>query len=33
MEYRKAQRVMGFTNSDMPLELGFERRCALDRKE
>ena len=33
MEYRKAQRVMGFTTSDMSLELGFEGRCALDGKE
>jgi hypothetical protein len=33
MEYRKAQRVVGFTTSDMSLELGFEGRCALDRKE
>ena len=33
MEYWKAQRVVGFTTSDMSLELGFEGRCALDRKE
>ena len=33
MEYWKAQRVVGFTTSDMSLELGFEGRSALDRKE
>ena len=32
MEYRKAQRIMGFTTGDMSLELDFEGSCASDRK-
>ena len=32
MEYWKAQRVVGFTTSDMYLELGFEGSRASDRK-